>query len=356
MSELYNAEYYHGGCGPIPYEQPEHWVEFFGVIADKIVADFHPKTVLDAGCAMGYLVAALRDRGVEAYGVDISEYAISQVREDIRPYCKVGSLVEQLPEGLPARYDLVVTIEVLEHLYEDEGKRAIQHLCELSDQVLFSSTPDDFTERTHVNVQQREYWCRVFFENGFLDDINYRPKYLTSHAVLFRRSENFGRQVEDYERNIRMSENEYQQSERRWSQAVEDKERHIRNITEIQVTAENEWKQEKQKLEAKLNGTEKQYQAQLLEQAQSAQQKIDSIETKAKSDMEQIQQELQREQMECESQIKKAEKLQNELEHYKEHYYAAINQREELKVQLSNSDEVDLYRQNLCTRRCSTCE
>lgn len=202
MSELYNAEYYHEGCGPIPYEQPEHWVEFFGVIADKIVADLHPKTVLDAGCAMGYLVAALRDRGVEAYGVDISEYAISQVREDIRPYCKVGSLVEQLPEGLPAKYDLVVTIEVLEHLYEDEGKRAIQNLCKLADQVLFSSTPDDFTERTHVNVQQREYWCCAFFENGFLDDINYRPRYLTSYAVLFRRSENFGRQVEDYERVI----------------------------------------------------------------------------------------------------------------------------------------------------------
>lgn len=52
-----------------------------------------------------------------------------------------------------------------------------------------------------MNVQQREYWCRAFFENGFLDDINYRPKYLTSYAVLFRRSENFGRQVEDYERN-----------------------------------------------------------------------------------------------------------------------------------------------------------
>ena len=67
MSEIYNEEYYHNGCGPIPYEEPEHWVEFFGMIADRIVKDIHPQTVLDAGCAMGYLVAALRDRGVEAY-------------------------------------------------------------------------------------------------------------------------------------------------------------------------------------------------------------------------------------------------------------------------------------------------
>ena len=66
-----------------------------------------------------YLVAALRDRGVEAYGVDISEYAISKVREDIKPYCCVGSLTESLPKQLPETYDLVVTIEVLEHLSID---------------------------------------------------------------------------------------------------------------------------------------------------------------------------------------------------------------------------------------------
>lgn len=233
----------------------------------------------------------------------------------MRPYCKVGSLVEQLPEGLPAKYDLVVTIEVLEHLYEDEGKQAIRNLCKLADQVLFSSTPDDFTERTHVNVQQREYWCRAFFENGFLDDINYRPKYLTSYAVLFRRSENFGRQVEDYERNIRMSENEYQQSERRLSQAVEDKERHIQNITAMQAAErigwsdkENKWKQERVQ-----------------------------IESKAKSSINEKQKEIQSKVDECEAQIKRAEKLQAELMRYKEHYYAAIGQREELKVQLSNA-------------------
>lgn len=208
MSEIYNEEYYHNGCGPIPYEEPEHWVQFFGMIADRIVADLNPKTVLDAGCAMGYLVAALRDRGVEAYGVDISDYAISMVREDIKPYCKVGSLTEKLPEELPQHFDLVVTIEVLEHLYAEDGKKMIANLCSLADTVLFSSTPDDFEERTHVNVQQREYWARLFFEQGFIDDLNYRPRYLTYYASLFRRSNNILRMVEDYERNIRITDKE----------------------------------------------------------------------------------------------------------------------------------------------------
>lgn len=210
MNNTYNYDYYHDYYSPsgtnIPYEDPEHWVSFFGMIADHIVKDLHPKTVLDAGCAMGYLVAALRDRGVKAYGIDISEYAISQVREDIQPYCVVGSLTEPFPESLPTRYDLVVTIEVLEHLYAEDGKTAIKKLCELSDQVLFSSTPDDYTEKTHVNVQQREYWARLFAENGFFDDLSYRPTYLTYYATLFKKNDNLLRQIEDYERFIRNNE------------------------------------------------------------------------------------------------------------------------------------------------------
>jgi 2-polyprenyl-3-methyl-5-hydroxy-6-metoxy-1,4-benzoquinol methylase len=79
VNHIFNEEYYATGCGP-------HYSEFqkdFERMAGHIVQDFHPGTVLDAGCAWGYLVAALRDKGVEAYGIDISEYAIGKVREDV---------------------------------------------------------------------------------------------------------------------------------------------------------------------------------------------------------------------------------------------------------------------------------
>ena len=354
MSELYNAEYYHSGCGPIPYEEPEHWVNFFGMIADRIVADIHPKTVLDAGCAMGYLVAALRDRGVEAYGVDISAYAISKVREDVRPFCKVGSLTEPLPAGLPDRYDLVVTIEVLEHLYAEDGRQAIRNLCQLTDKVLFTSTPDDFTEPTHVNVQQREYWCRTFFENGFVDDINYRPTYLTAHALLFRRSANIERQVEDYERNIRISECARQQESARWSKAVEDKERHIQNITALHAAEnaewankQNEWLQEKQQREAAAAAELTQMQQTLRSKEAEYEARASALQTELTSYKEQCHETAERcEALEADlaqyetqyhAASEQCKELSAELAHYKEHYQAAIGQREALKVQLADS-------------------
>ena len=48
------------------------------------------KTVLVAGCAMGLTVQELRARGVAAWGLDISAYAISQAPADVRPYLVVG--------------------------------------------------------------------------------------------------------------------------------------------------------------------------------------------------------------------------------------------------------------------------
>lgn len=352
MSEIYNAEYYHSGCGPIPYEEPEHWVNFFGMIADRIVADIHPETVLDAGCAMGYLVAALRDRGIEAYGVDISEYAISKVREDIRPFCKVGSLTEPLPAGLPDRYDLVVTVEVLEHLYEDEGRQAIRNICKLTDEVLFTSTPDDFTEPTHVNVQQREYWCRVFFENGFVDDLNYRPRYLTSHALLFRRSANMGRQIEDYERNIRISECARQQESARWNKAVEDKERHIQNITALHAAEnaewankQNEWLQEKQQREAAAAAEIAQMQQALRSKEVEYEARTNALRTELTCCKEQyrasaeqcetLETELAQYKDQYHASADRCGTLEAELAHYKEHYHAAIGQREAMKIQLA---------------------
>src|SRR5919109_521312 len=84
----YDAEYFGSHCGSIPYDRSEpHWLEFFGRIADEIIARLKPRRVLDVGCAKGFLVECLRDRGVEAYGFDVSEYALGEVRPDIRRYC-----------------------------------------------------------------------------------------------------------------------------------------------------------------------------------------------------------------------------------------------------------------------------
>lgn len=182
----YGRSYYQnywGGGGP--YERNDRWLRFFGEVADGIIRDFHPASVLDAGCAMGFLVEALRKRGVDASGIDISEYAISQVHESAAPHCRVASLTEPL-EG---RYDLITCIEVIEHVPPAEADLAIANLCGATDRLLFSSTPEDFGEPTHLNVQPPEAWSVKLAQQGFLRDLEHDLSYLSPWAALYRRQE-----------------------------------------------------------------------------------------------------------------------------------------------------------------------
>jgi len=132
---------------------------------------------------MGFLVESLWDRGVETYGVDISSFAISQVRRDLQPYCREGSLVDSI-EG---RYDLVTCIEVLEHLLPEETEAAIGNLAAISDTILFSSSPTDVSEPTHFNVRPIIGWLKLFANAGFSPDCVFDASFIAPHAILLRK-------------------------------------------------------------------------------------------------------------------------------------------------------------------------
>jgi hypothetical protein len=188
---LFDEQYYAVGCGS-PYERNQYWLNFFGSIADEIVRCLKPNKVLDAGCAFGFLVESFWDRGVEAYGFDISSYAIGQVRRDMRPYCKCQSISDPI-EGT---FDLITCIEVLEHLRPEETRAAIENLTGHADTILFSSTPSDLREPTHFNVRPTMGWIEAFAEFGFAPVIDFDAGFVSPHAFLLRRLPRLGRQTE----------------------------------------------------------------------------------------------------------------------------------------------------------------
>jgi GT2 family glycosyltransferase len=197
-SDLFDAYYFAHSCGR-PYQRDEHWLGFFGTIAEKIVNELQPQSVMDVGCAMGFLVEALRERDVEAFGIDISEFAIGEIIPEIKPFCWVASVLDPFPRD----YDLMVCIEVLEHLKPEEADRAVSNLCKYSKQVLFSSTPSDFKETTHFNVQPPHYWSEHFARHGFYHDLDFDASFITPWAMLFKSEKvSTARVVRNYERQL----------------------------------------------------------------------------------------------------------------------------------------------------------
>ena len=183
-------------CGKL-YCRNDEWLGFFGAIADRIVADLSPRRVLDAGCALGLLVETLRARGVDASGIDISSFAVANAAPDVRPHLREGSIAAELDGD----YDLIVSIEVLEHMPAADAESAIANFCRHTDDVLFSSSPLEFSEATHVNVRPPEYWAEQFAGHGFVRDVDFDASSITPWAVRFRRTADpLHRIVANYER------------------------------------------------------------------------------------------------------------------------------------------------------------
>ena len=186
LGKRYDENYFLHEIGDMdePYVRDNPvWKAIFARIAQAIVTELAPKSVLDAGCGIGFLVGALRERGVEAFGLDISEYAIANAADEVRPFCEIASITDELTR----RYDLIVCMEVLEHLPPHLAPRAVDNLTSHTDVVLFSSTPDDFRESTHLNVQPTEYWAGLFGSRDFFRDPDFDASFIADHAILFRR-------------------------------------------------------------------------------------------------------------------------------------------------------------------------
>jgi len=149
-SQDYDQTYYDEYAGN-PYDVEAGWMTMFRSVAKHIVQSVEPcGNALDAGCAKGFLVEALAELGVDSEGIDISEHAVNAATAEVRPRLRVGSLTE--PFG--KRYDVITCIEVLEHMPFADSELAIDNICAATDQIVFSSTPRDYREPTHINVRR----------------------------------------------------------------------------------------------------------------------------------------------------------------------------------------------------------
>jgi hypothetical protein len=176
---------YDGGVGP--YRRKKTLlIKHVKEVAGQIVKRWRPRRTIEVACALGFLVEALRDEGVEAWEEDLSDFAISQVRDDIKPFCSVGNILDITEKR--EHYDLAIGIEVLEHLLPEEGDHAIAKLCSLGDEVLFSSNSDaPHLDSTHQNVQPAKYWIEIFRRHGYDRNLIANVSFAAPHALLFRR-------------------------------------------------------------------------------------------------------------------------------------------------------------------------
>lgn len=139
-------------------------------------------SVLDWGCAKGFYVKALRMIGYEAFGFDISEYAITHCHPDVKNYVFTALDASK-------QYDWVICKDVLEHIgkYLDghietiirimrKGALIIVPLAEnqTADGIGLGGrfmAPQDNEDKTHVNCWGMQKWLN--FIQSVIDRNNF---------------------------------------------------------------------------------------------------------------------------------------------------------------------------------------
>jgi hypothetical protein len=135
------------------------------VIVPIVIDLLHPASVLDIGCGRGTWLEVFRSHGVATIrGVDGPHVSATDL--EMPPESFVTHDLTT-PIDLGERFELVVSLEVGEHLDRSIAPEFVASLVAHAPAVLFSAAVPFQGGAGHVNEQWPSYWCNLFEARGY---------------------------------------------------------------------------------------------------------------------------------------------------------------------------------------------
>lgn len=124
-----------------------------------------PTSVLDVGCGTGTWLKAFEEAGVNDYlGIDggyVNRETLKISQDRFRAFDLRHSWT------LKRKFDLVISLEVVEHLPETSADLFVEALISHGNVILFSAAIPGQDGQNHLNEQWPEYWQEKFIKHGF---------------------------------------------------------------------------------------------------------------------------------------------------------------------------------------------
>ncbi len=137
-------------------------------------------SILDVGCAKGFMIYDMQRMisGLKVFGIDISQYAIDNAKEEVRNYCKVANAINLPFEDKSV--DVLISITTLHNLEEKELVKALLEIERVSTRGSFitvdayrNNEEKDRMEAwnlTAKTVMHVDSWVELFKDVGFTGD------------------------------------------------------------------------------------------------------------------------------------------------------------------------------------------
>lgn len=184
--EWFDADYFDHGLKS-NWVAGYHWKDFAGLFREtaQFLTNIFPEAAsfLDAGCAKGFLVRALRERGKEAWGFDHSQWALERAEETAHPFLK---LADTRNVDLGRSFDIVLAFSLFESLTETQAEeflgRARLWTRDALLAVILVSDPEEAKaalpvadrDLSHITLHSRQWWHSLALRTGWKQDSLHR--------------------------------------------------------------------------------------------------------------------------------------------------------------------------------------
>ena len=153
------------------------------VILSQLLRHFAPESILDVGCGLGTWLQVAQSLGVnDVLGIegDWLDRNLARI-----PQQRIVNLDLERTFDLGRRFDLVICLEVAEHLHAKAAAPFVESLVRHADVLLFSAAIPFQGGHHHVNEQFPEYWSQLFHRFGYRPVDCIRPAIWTNSSVLW---------------------------------------------------------------------------------------------------------------------------------------------------------------------------
>jgi SAM-dependent methyltransferase len=135
------------------------------IVIPHVLSLCQPQSVADFGCGVGTWLRVFIEKGIsDATGID-GEYVRDELLVIPAQHFVRANLTQ--PIDLKRKFDLVVSLEVAEHIKGSSAACFVETLTKHGPIVLFSAAIPSQGGTFHVNEQWPGYWNELFKERGY---------------------------------------------------------------------------------------------------------------------------------------------------------------------------------------------
>lgn len=181
-ADWYDQDYFDNGKKS-NWSDGYKWSSFAGLFretADLLCNTFlSAESFLDVGCAKGFLIQTLREKGKIVQGFDHSVWAVNHALPTSRPYIVCAGVDDV---QYTRKFDMLLALETFSHLTESQTRSFLMRVKSWIEIGLFATIPTfesdmeicEFKKHdkdmSHILLKSQQWWHELFLSTGWKQD------------------------------------------------------------------------------------------------------------------------------------------------------------------------------------------